>query len=86
MPPVRASEAPYPFLAVCVSDRAYLAEGPDGCVSAPGPGDRLDLLTTRGKRYRILGVRLGMYIVVSNMGTTSLHPKPYFQRVEGAGS
>ena len=79
-----APEAQYPVLAVCLSDRAYIGEGPDGCVAAPGPGDRLDLLTTIGKRYRILGERLGMYIVVNNMGTTSLHPKSYFQRLDGS--
>lgn len=63
-----------------------MAEGPDGTVVAPGPGDRLNLLTTVGKRYRILGEKLGMYIVVNNMGSTSLHPKPYFQRVEEASA
>lgn len=81
-----AVEPSYPFVALCVSDRAYMAEGPDGTVVAPGPGDDLSLLTTVGKRYRILGEKLGMYIVVNNMGSTSLHPKPYFQRVEEASA
>lgn len=77
---------PFPFVALCVSDRSYMAEGPDGAVVAPGPSDRLDLLTTIGRRYQILGEKLGMYVVVNNMGRTSLHPKSYFQRVEGGSA
>lgn len=76
----------YPFVALCVSDRAYMAEGPDETVVAPSHGDDLGRLTTVGERYQILGEKLGMYIVVNNMGSTSLHPKPYFQRLEEAGT
>lgn len=82
----RCCEAPphggYPFVGLCISDRAYIAEGPDATVVAPSPGDRLGLLTTVGKHYQIIGEKLGMYVVVNNMDSTSLHPKPYFRRLE----
>lgn len=69
----------YPFYAVCVNDQAVVAANDRGEVVAAGPGDRHSLLLTVGKTYKILGEKLGMYIVVNNMGTTSLHPKPDFQ-------
>ncbi|MCB9828787.1 MAG: hypothetical protein H6806_03330 [Planctomycetes bacterium] len=52
---------------------------------AAGPEDRNSLLLTVGKTYKILGEKMGMYIVANNIGTTSLHPKAQFQRTSAPG-
>ena len=74
----------YPFFAICLGNQAYVASDARGRAVPPGPGDTLDLLITIGKTYKILGERLGMYVVVNNMESTSLHPKGQFQRTVGA--
>ncbi len=80
----RVNRGDYPFAAVCTSDQALMADR-NGVLVAAEPGERDSVLLTVGETYVILGERLGMYIVVNNMGSTSLHPKPYFRRVEGSG-
>ena len=75
----------YPRYAVCLSDQAVIAMGEDGCLVAAGTEDRNSLLLTVGKTYKILGEKMGMYIVANNIGTTSLHPKAQFQRTSAPG-
>ena len=72
---------PYPFFGTCVDNKAYLSSDSRGHAVAPRAGETLSLLITVGKTYQILGEKLGMYIVVNNMGSTSLHPKGQFSRV-----
>lgn len=70
----------YPHYAICLSNQAIIGMGEKGELVAAGPDDRNSLLLTVGRRYKILGERLGMYIVVDDTGSTSLHPKPHFRR------
>jgi hypothetical protein len=72
----------FPIFATCVGNQAYLASNSKGGAVPAGPDDTLDLLITVGRIYKILGEKFGMYIVVNNMGSTSLHPKGQFRRTD----